>query len=91
MLKGAKDIKIDSVSDFVPAFLTIAFMPLTYSITNGIGLGILAYVGIKLVQYIVDAIKYAITKKEKPVWDMSIILIIIAVLFLVYFFVPTTF
>jgi len=91
MLKGAKDIKIDSVADFVPAFLTIAMMPLTYSITNGIGLGILSYVGIKLVEYIVAAIKYAITKKEKPVWEMNIILIIIAVLFLVYFFVPTTF
>ena len=91
MLKGAKDIKVDSVSDFVPAFLTIAMMPLTYSITNGIGLGILAYVVIKLVEYIVAVIKYAINKKEKPVWEMSIILIIIAVLFLVYFLVPTTF
>ena len=93
MLKGAKDIKVDNVKDYVPAFLTIAMMPLTYSITNGIGLGILAYVGIDLVGYIVGAIKYAISKKaeDKPVWDMSVILIIIAVLFLVYFFVPTTF
>ena len=93
MLKGAKDIKIDSVKDFVPGFLTIAMMPLTYSITNGIGLGILAYVGIDLAAYVIKAIKYVFTKKaeDKPVWDMSIILIIIAVLFLVYFFVPTTF
>lgn len=93
MLKGAKNIKIDSVKDFVPAFLTIAMMPLTYSITTGIGLGILAYVGIDLVEYIVGAIKYAFSKKaeDKPVWDMSVILIIIAVLFLIYFFVPTTF
>ncbi|MEU9864379.1 NCS2 family permease [Streptomyces sp. NPDC047971] len=33
----------------VPAFLTIAVMPFTYSITNGIGAGFLAYVVIKAV------------------------------------------
>ena len=93
MLKGAKDIKIESVKDFVPAFLTIAMMPLAYSITDGIGLGILSYFGISLVEYIVKAVKYSFTKKQedKPVWEMSIILVIIAVLFLIYFLVPTTF
>lgn len=94
MLKGAKNIKVDGVKDFVPAFLTIAIMPLGYSITDGIGLGLLSYVIIDLVAYIVDSIKYACSKKEgkeKPVWDMSIVLIIIAVLFLVYFLVPSVF
>ncbi|WP_225849697.1 NCS2 family permease [Streptomyces sp. HPF1205] len=33
----------------VPAFLTIAAMPFTYSITNGIGAGFLSFVAIKLV------------------------------------------
>ncbi|MYZ39746.1 MULTISPECIES: NCS2 family permease [unclassified Streptomyces] len=33
----------------IPAFLTIAVMPFTYSITNGIGAGFLAYVLIKTV------------------------------------------
>jgi adenine/guanine/hypoxanthine permease len=33
----------------VPAFLTIAVMPFTYSITNGIGAGFIAYTAIKLV------------------------------------------
>ncbi|MDN3295096.1 NCS2 family permease [Streptomyces ficellus] len=33
----------------IPAFLTIAVMPFTYSITNGIGAGFLAYVVIKAV------------------------------------------
>lgn len=93
MLKGIKNVKVDSVKDFVPAFLTIAIMPLAYSITAGIGLGILSYVLIDVFSYIVNAIKYAITKKaeDKPVWDMSPVLIIIAVLFLVYFLVPTVF
>jgi AGZA family xanthine/uracil permease-like MFS transporter len=91
MLKGAKDIKVDGVKDFVPAFLTIAIMPLGYSITDGIGLGLLSYVIIDLVAYVVNAIKYAINKKEKPVWDLHVVTIIITVLFLVYFFVPTSF
>ncbi|WP_338675789.1 NCS2 family permease [Streptomyces sp. SCSIO 30461] len=33
----------------IPAFLTIAIMPFTYSITNGIGAGFLSYVVIKIV------------------------------------------
>jgi len=40
-------------SDFeiaIPAFLTIVLMPFTYSISNGIGAGIVTYVLIKLVR-----------------------------------------
>lgn len=91
MLKGVKNIKVDSVKDFVPAFLTIAIMPLGYSITDGIGLGILSYVLISVCGYLFGLIGYACGKKEgkeKPVWDLHIVTIIIAVLFIVYFFVP---
>ena len=94
MLKGVKNIKVDSVKDFVPAFLTVAIMPLGYSITDGIGLGMLSYVLICVCGYLFDLISYACSKKEgkeKPVWDVHIVTIIIAVLFLVYFFVPTAF
>jgi AGZA family xanthine/uracil permease-like MFS transporter len=93
MLKGIKNVNVDGVKNYVPAFLTIAMMPLAYSITDGIGFGILSYVLIDLISYVVSAIKYAITKKDedKPVWDLSVVTIIIAVLFIVYFFVPTTF
>ncbi|MBO0827570.1 MAG: NCS2 family permease, partial [Streptosporangiales bacterium] len=34
----------------IPAFLTIALMPFTYSITNGIGAGFISYVVIKVTQ-----------------------------------------
>jgi adenine/guanine/hypoxanthine permease len=34
----------------IPAFLTIALMPFTYSITNGIGAGFISYVVIKIAQ-----------------------------------------
>lgn len=94
MLKGVKNLKLDSVKDFVPAFLTIAMMPFAYSITDGIGLGILSYVVIDICEYIVKLIGYAVSKKEdkvKPKWDLHVVTIIIAVLFLIYFFVPTTF
>ncbi len=93
MLKGAKDLKLDSVKDFVPAFLTIAMMPFGYSITTGIGLGILSYVIIEAISCLVGFIAYKASKgeKAKPVCDLNLVTIIIAVLFLIYFFVPTSF
>ncbi len=94
MLKGITNLKLDGVKNSVPAFLTIAMMPLAYSITTGIGFGIISYVLIDLVEFVVGSIKYACSKaenKEKPVWDLSPITIIVFVLFLVYFFVPTKF
>ncbi len=94
MLKGIKNVKVDSVKNTVPTFLTIAMMPLGYSITTGIGFGILSYVAIDLCEYIVKIIGYACSKKEdkvKPKWDLHAVTIIIGILFLIYFFVPTTF
>ncbi len=94
MLKGIKNVKVDNVKNTVSAFLTIAMMPLAYSITDGIGFGLIAYVVIDIISYLVDLIKYSCSKKEdkvKPVWNLHVITIIVTVLFLVYFFVPTTF
>ena len=94
MLKGVKDVKVDSVRDCVPSFLTIAMMPFGYSITTGIGLGILSYVIIAVFDYLVKFFAYKFGKKEdkvKPVWDLHIVMLIIAALFIVYFFVPVSF
>ncbi len=94
MLKGVKDVKVDEVRDFVPSFLTIAMMPFGYSITTGIGLGILSYVVISVFDYLVKLISYTFSKKEdkvKPVWDLHVVMLIIAALFIVYFFVPVSF
>ena len=38
----------DDLEVAIPAFLTITIMPFTYSITNGIGAGFVAYTFIKL-------------------------------------------
>lgn len=49
MMTQVKSIDWDKYEIAIPAFLTIAVMPFTYSITNGIGAGFLAYVLIKTV------------------------------------------
>ncbi|MGW0772807.1 NCS2 family permease [Streptomyces sp. NPDC002835] len=47
MMTQVKHIDWDRYEVAVPAFLTIVVMPFTYSITNGIGAGFIAYVVIK--------------------------------------------
>ncbi|WEH18963.1 NCS2 family permease [Streptomyces sp. VNUA24] len=49
MMTQVKHIDWDKYEIAIPAFLTIAVMPFTYSITNGIGAGFLAFVLIKTV------------------------------------------
>ncbi|WSQ08193.1 NCS2 family permease [Streptomyces sp. NBC_01231] len=49
MMTQVKNIDWDKYEIAIPAFLTIAVMPFTYSITNGIGAGFLSYVLLKTV------------------------------------------
>lgn len=49
MMAGARELDWDQMDDAIPAFLTVIIMPLTYSIANGITLGIVSYVALKLV------------------------------------------
>ena len=71
MLRNFKAIDMDDLSSALPAFLTMILMPLTYSISNGIAVGAIAYV---LVQLFTG--KYS--KKD-------IVVTIIAVLFILRF------
>lgn len=48
MIKCIKDIDFSDVTEALPAFVTIISMPLTYSISDGIVLGMLSYVIIKV-------------------------------------------
>ena len=66
---------MDDIASAVPAFLALIMMPLTYSISNGIAVGAIAYVIITLIQG-----KYA--KKDIPVT-------VIAILFALRFFLVT--
>ncbi len=48
MLKNFANVDMTDMRNAVPAFLTLIMMPLTYSISNGIGIGCIAYVLISL-------------------------------------------
>ena len=48
MMTNVKDIEWSDPATAVPAFLTIAFMPLTYNISYGIAFGLIAYIFIKI-------------------------------------------
>ena len=48
MLKNFKGIDMENLASALPAFLTLILMPLTYSISNGIAVGAIAYVLIQL-------------------------------------------
>jgi adenine/guanine/hypoxanthine permease len=47
MAQGAREIDWGRPDEGVPAFLTMAAMPFTYSIANGIALGIVSHVAVK--------------------------------------------
>jgi len=50
MARVMRAIPFDDLDEGLPALLTLAVMPFTYSITNGIGVGFIAYCFIKLVR-----------------------------------------
>lgn len=90
MMSNVKNIDFSSVRNAVPAFMTIVIMPLGYSITDGIGMGLLLYVVISLIEYVVGAIAAAVKKTEMPRFDIPVVTFIAAILFAAYFFIPTS-
>lgn len=48
MMQGSREVRWQELDEGIPAFLTIVAMPFTYSIANGIALGIVSYVALKL-------------------------------------------
>lgn len=93
MKNNVKSVDFSNAINAVSAFLTIVVMVLSYSITKGIGVGMISYTLMSLVSYAVEMIVYACKKDktaaEKPKFSVSIVAIVVTVLFLVYFFVPT--
>lgn len=74
MMSPIKEIDFDDYTEAIPAFVCIIFMPLTYSIAEGIVFGILFYVVLK-----------AISGRVKEISGLSWVL---AVLFLVKEIIP---
>lgn len=48
MMEGARHLEWKEMHDSIPAFLTMVAMPFTFSIANGISLGVLSWVGIRV-------------------------------------------
>ena len=95
MKHNVKNVDFSNALSATTAFLTIVVMVLSYSITKGIGIGMLSYTIMSAIAYGAEWIKYAIAKKqgaeelEQPKWNVSIVALIVTALFIVYFFVPT--
>ena len=73
MLGAVKEIHFDNITEGVPAFLTIAAMPLTYSIGDGLTLGILSYVIINFL--------YSLFSKKDDKIKVSWVMYVLAVIF----------
>ena len=71
MLRGVTKIDFEDLSEAIPAFLTIIFIPLSYSIADGIMLGIISFVIINTI----------IGKFEK----LTLTMIILALFFIIKF------
>ncbi len=90
MKNNVKSIDFSDAINAVSAFLTIVIMVLSYSITKGIGVGLLSHTILSLVAYVVNVIVAAVKKDaEKPKFEVSIVSLVVSALFIVYFFVPT--
>ena len=48
MLSNIKDVDFSDMTNALPAFCTVVFMPFTYSIANGVAVGLIMYCLIKL-------------------------------------------
>ena len=88
MKNNATSIDFSNTIGSTSAFLTIAVMVLSYSITKGIGVGMIAHTFMSLAFYLINLVKYLVTKKNKPTFDVSAVSIIVSLLFCVYFFIP---
>ncbi|XP_051115874.1 adenine/guanine permease AZG2-like [Andrographis paniculata] len=71
MMKVVKNIDWDNVKEAAPAFVTIALMPLTYSIANGIIGGIGTYIALELYERIVGWVKWLIEMKGMVVKEQN--------------------
>ena len=90
MIKNILEVDFNNIKNAVPSFITIIVMVLSYSITDGIGAGIISFAIIDFVIYVIDYIRnYIGISKEKPKLEVTWVTLIIFILFLIYFLVPT--
>ncbi|XZL27014.1 NCS2 family permease [Clostridium perfringens] len=81
MLTSVLKIDFSDITDAVPAFLIIALMPLTYSIGDGLTIGVLAYV-------ILNILHNIFTKNKEDKKELSIVMIVLAIIFVIKLCLP---
>ena len=74
MASPLKDIDWDDYSECIPAFITILLMPLAYSISDGIMLGMISYVVLNSIVGIFR--KGYIQKINVTMWVLTILFIL---------------
>ena len=72
MLSPIKDIPLDDMSEAIPAYLTMILMPVTYSISNGILLGLISYVVLNICS----------SKAKKVSWFMAVLALLFVLKFI---------
>ncbi len=68
MLSPIKEIELDDYSESIPAFLTIILMPLCYSISDGILIGMISYV-------VINALCGKVKKISVTMWVLAVLFI----------------
>ena len=81
MLTSVLKIDFSDITDAVPAFLIIALMPLTYSIGDGLTIGVLAYV-------ILNILHNIFTKNKEEKKELSMVMIVLAIIFVIKLCLP---
>lgn len=81
MLSSVKKIDFSDLTEGVPAFITIAFMPLTYSIGDGLTFGVLSYVVLNVIYNLFLAKKNE-KKKISPIMIGLGIIFLLKLLFI---------
>jgi len=69
MMKPFKDIYISDLSESVPAFITMIGIPLAYSISDGIMLGVISYT-------VINALCGKFSKVSVPMWILTILFVL---------------
>ena len=72
MLSPIKDIPLDDMSEAIPAYLTMILMPVTYSISNGILIGLISYVVLNICS----------GKAKKVSWFMAVLALLFVLKFI---------
>lgn len=81
MLTSVLKIDFSDITDAVPAFLIIALMPLTYSIGDGLTIGVLTYV-------ILNILHNIFTKNKEDKKELSMVMIVLAIIFVIKLCLP---